>query len=27
LKGDKPAKWLAEGVPAVMKGRDMGLGY
>jgi dipeptidyl aminopeptidase/acylaminoacyl peptidase len=27
LKGDKPAKWIAEGVPAVMKGRDWGLGY
>jgi dipeptidyl aminopeptidase/acylaminoacyl peptidase len=27
LKGDKPAKWIAEGVPAVMKGRDLGLGY
>jgi dipeptidyl aminopeptidase/acylaminoacyl peptidase len=27
LKGDKPAKWIAEGVPAIMKGRDMGLGY
>ncbi len=26
LKGDKPAKWIAEGVPAVMKGRDLGLG-
>ncbi|MFL9483552.1 alpha/beta hydrolase family protein [Chitinophagaceae bacterium LWZ2-11] len=26
LKGDKPAKWLTEGVPAVMKGRDLGLG-
>lgn len=27
LKGDKPARWIAEGVPAVMKGRDWGLGY
>ena len=27
LKGDKPAKWITEGVPAVMKGRDWGLGY
>lgn len=27
LKGDKPAKWISEGVPAVMKGRDWGLGY
>jgi len=26
LKGDKPAKWISEGVPAVMKGRDWGLG-
>jgi dipeptidyl aminopeptidase/acylaminoacyl peptidase len=26
LKGEKPAKWLSEGVPAVMKGRDLGLG-
>ncbi len=25
LKGGKPAKWLTEGVPAVMKGRDWGL--
>jgi dipeptidyl aminopeptidase/acylaminoacyl peptidase len=25
LKGEKPAKWLVEGVPAVMKGRDWGL--
>lgn len=25
LKGDKPAKWLLEGVPAVLKGRDWGL--
>ncbi|WP_121354719.1 alpha/beta hydrolase family protein [Flavisolibacter nicotianae] len=25
LKGEKPAKWLAEGVPAVKKGRDWGL--
>lgn len=27
LKGDKPAKWISEGVPAIMKGRDWGLGY
>ena len=27
LKGNKPAKWITEGVPAVMKGRDWGLGY
>jgi dipeptidyl aminopeptidase/acylaminoacyl peptidase len=27
LKGEKPAKWLTEGVPAVKKGRDWGLGY
>lgn len=27
LKGEKPAKWIAEGVPALMKGRDWGLGY
>ncbi|MBC7721840.1 MAG: S9 family peptidase [Pedobacter sp.] len=26
LKGEKPTKWLTEGVPAVMKGRDWGLG-
>ncbi len=25
LKGEKPAKWLSEGVPAKMKGRDLGL--
>jgi len=25
LKGEKPAKWLTEGVPATMKGRDYGL--
>lgn len=25
LKGEKPAKWLVEGVPAVKKGRDWGL--
>ncbi|WP_026769997.1 prolyl oligopeptidase family serine peptidase [Asinibacterium sp. OR53] len=24
LKGEKPAKWISEGVPAVMKGRDWG---
>ena len=27
LKGEKPSKWIAEGVPATMKGKDMGLGY
>ena len=27
LKGEKPAKWITEGVPAIMKGRDLGLGY
>lgn len=27
LKGDQPAKWISDGVPAVMKGRDLGLGY
>jgi len=27
LKGEKPAKWITEGVPAIMKGRDRGLGY
>lgn len=26
LKGEKPAKWIADGVPAVLKGRDWGLG-
>jgi dipeptidyl aminopeptidase/acylaminoacyl peptidase len=25
LKGEKPAKWISEGIPAVMKGRDWGL--
>ena len=25
LKGDKPAKWLTEGVPAVLKGKEWGL--
>ena len=25
LKDEKPAKWLSEGVPAIMKGRDLGL--
>lgn len=25
LKGDKPAKWITEGVPAVQKGKDWGL--
>lgn len=27
LKGEKPAKWISQGVPAVLKGRDLGLGY
>ncbi len=27
LKGEKPAKWIAEGLPAIRKGRDWGLGY
>jgi hypothetical protein len=27
LKGDTPAKWIKDGVPAIMKGRDWGLGY
>jgi dipeptidyl aminopeptidase/acylaminoacyl peptidase len=27
LKGEKPAKWITDGVPAVQKGRDWGLGY
>ena len=27
LKGEKPAKWISSGVPAVLKGRDWGLGY
>jgi dipeptidyl aminopeptidase/acylaminoacyl peptidase len=27
LKGDAPAKWIKDGVPAIMKGRDWGLGY
>ena len=26
LKGEKPARWLEGGVPALMKGKDMGLG-
>jgi dipeptidyl aminopeptidase/acylaminoacyl peptidase len=26
LKGEKPSKWITDGVPAVMKGRDWGLG-
>ena len=26
LKGEAPAPWLSEGVPATMKGRDLGLG-
>ena len=25
LKGDKPAKWISDGVPAILKGRDWGL--
>lgn len=25
LKGEKPAKWISEGVPAILKGRDWGL--
>lgn len=25
LKGDKPAKWITDGVPAIMKGKDWGL--
>lgn len=25
LKGEKPAKWITDGVPAVMKGKDWGL--
>jgi dipeptidyl aminopeptidase/acylaminoacyl peptidase len=25
LKGDKPAKWITEGVPAIKKGKDWGL--
>lgn len=27
LKGEKPAKWIVEGVPAVKKGKDWGLDY
>ena len=27
LKGEKPARWITEGVPAVKKGRDWGLGF
>ncbi len=27
LKGDPAPKWITEGVPAYMKGRDLGLGY
>lgn len=27
LKGEKPTRWLVEGVPATEKGRDWGLGY
>jgi dipeptidyl aminopeptidase/acylaminoacyl peptidase len=26
LKGEKPAKWIVEGIPAVKKGKDWGLG-
>ena len=26
LKGERPAEWITNGVPAVMKGRDWGLG-
>ncbi|TDO28074.1 S9 family peptidase [Sediminibacterium goheungense] len=25
LKGEKPAKWITEGIPATMKGKEMGL--
>jgi dipeptidyl aminopeptidase/acylaminoacyl peptidase len=25
LKGEKPAKWISEGVPAIKKGKDWGL--
>ena len=27
LKGETPPKWITDGVPAIMKGRDLGLGY
>ncbi|MDQ6609233.1 MAG: prolyl oligopeptidase family serine peptidase, partial [Bacteroidota bacterium] len=27
LKGEKPPKWIAEGIPAVKKGKDWGMGY
>lgn len=27
LKGEPAPKWITEGVPSVMKGRDLGLGY
>ncbi len=27
LKGEKPPKWITDGVPAVMKGKDWGLGF
>jgi acetyl esterase/lipase len=27
LKGEKPSKWITDGVPAILKGRDWGLGY
>lgn len=26
LKGEKPARWIVDGVPAILKGRDLGLG-
>lgn len=27
LKGERAPKWITDGIPAVMKGRDLGLGY
>ncbi len=27
LKGEKPSKWITDGVPALLKGRDWGLGF
>jgi dipeptidyl aminopeptidase/acylaminoacyl peptidase len=27
LKGEKPAQWITDGLPAIMKGRTMALGY
>jgi dipeptidyl aminopeptidase/acylaminoacyl peptidase len=27
LKGEKPPKWITDGVPAVMKGKDWGFGF